>query len=387
MMKKCIRSVSRFIRPLAYLVGWFMPIDNNKIVVSSFSGKGYGDNPKYIVEELIKTNESLRIIWILRDIEDKKSLPVGVEYCLEKSFMSTFHLRTAKIWIDNCRKSFRYKRANQFYLQTWHGFALKRIEKDVQEKLSKGYIKGALIDSNHIDLIISCSKFMTNLYTKSFWYDGEVLELGAPRNDILLKNSDEVKSKVFEYFDISCEKGIVLYAPTFRADKSLLPYTIDYGMLEEVCENKFKKECVILVRMHPAMSDMNIDGLSFDGKKIINANLYPDIQELLCAADVVISDYSSLMFDFALSKKPCFIFATDIENYKKDRNFYFDLSRLPFPIAETNEKLKENILGFDNSVYAKSLEDFFNMVGMVRDGQSSKKIAKLISEVLKSNND
>ena len=357
-----------------------MPIDNRKIVVSNFSGKGYGDNPKYIVDELLKSNDGLKIVWILRDMEDKSSLPLGVEYSLEKSFMSTYHLRTAKVWIDNCRKPFRYKRLEQFYLQTWHGFALKRIEKDAQENLSRGYIRGAIRDSKHIDLVISCSKFMTGLYTKSFWYNGQVLEIGAPRNDILIRNSDEVKSKVFGHFSISNEKGIILYAPTFRADKSLLPYTIDYGMLKQVCGEKFGKEYVILVRMHPAMSNVN---LSLDENNIINANLYPDIQELLCAADVVISDYSSLMFDFALSKKPCFMFATDIENYKKDRNFYFDLSKLPFPIAETNEKLKGNILDFDNSVYVKSLEDFFNRVGMVRDGESSKKIAELISEVVK----
>lgn len=117
-MNIILRKLSRFIRPIAYLIGYLKPVDKNKIVVSNFSGKGYGDNPKYIVEALLKRKADIRIIWILRNIEDKESLPKGVEYCLEKSFMSSYHLRTAKLWIDNCRKSFHYKRKNQFYLQT-----------------------------------------------------------------------------------------------------------------------------------------------------------------------------------------------------------------------------------------------------------------------------
>ena len=384
-MNIILRKVSRFIRPLAYLIGLLMPINDKKIVVSNFSGKGYGDNPKYIVNELLKINANLEIIWLLQNEEDKSSLPKEVNYCLEKSFMSTYHLRTAKIWIDNCRKSFRYKRSEQFHLQTWHGFALKRIEQDVQENLSKGYVKGAIRDSKHIDLIVSCSKFMTELYRNSFWYDGKVLELGAPRNDVFVQKSDEIKRKVFKYFGIGNEKAVALYAPTFRADKSLHAYSIDYEILKKACKNKFGKEFVILVRLHPSISDKNLD-INFDGEQLINANLYQDLQELLFVADVVVSDYSSLIFDFALSRKPCFLFATDIDSYRNDRNFYLDLFKLPFSVAETNEALQKNILDFNDEIYKKSLEEFFDAVGMVMPGQASKKCAQLIWEIIKNKN-
>lgn len=223
---------------------------------------------------------------------------------------------------------------------------------------------------------------MTELYKRSFWYDGKVLELGAPRNDILLKNSIETKRKVFEYFGIEMKKGVVLYAPTFRVDKSLTPYSIDYEMLKRVCEDKFGKEFVILVRLHPSMSNMNLD-IDFDGRNIIDANLYQDLQELLCASDVVISDYSSLMFDFAVSKKPCFMFATDVDSYRKDRNFYFDLDSLPFPIATSNEKLCMNILDYDTEAYIDLVEEFLKSVGMVMDGNASKTTANLILNIIK----
>ena len=381
-MNAIFRKISRFIRPIANLIGGVFPVENRKIVVSHFSGKGYGDNPKYIVNELLKQNANARIIWIIRDEEDKHSIPKGVECCLEKTFMSTYHLRTAKVWIADYRMAFRYKRKNQFYLQTWHGFALKRIEKDAQNNLSKGYVNSAIRDSKHIDIIVSCSKFMTEIYKKSFWYDGKILEFGAPRNDIILKNDVEAKNKVINYFGIKGQNGIVLYAPTFRVDRSLKSYSLDFEKLKAACEQRFGREFVILVRLHPNISNMNLD-IDFDRSNIFNATLYQDMQELLCAADIVISDYSSLMFDFALSKKPCFMFATDIDEYKQDRNFYFDLEELPFSIAESNERLRENILNFENDRYVKLVEKFFKSVGMVFEGQASKKCAELILEIIK----
>ena len=131
------------------------------------------------------------------------------------------------------------------------------------------------------------------------------------------------------------------------------------------------------------MSDINLN-VNYDGCNIINANKYPDMQELLCATDIVITDYSSLMFDFALSKKPCFLFATDIERYKNDRNFYFDLIQLPFMVAETNELLVENILSFDESIYKGQLCEFFRNVGMIMDGQASKSVTEVILGIMQS---
>ena len=384
-MNIILRKISRFIRPIAYLIGYLKPVDKNKIVVSNFSGKGYGDNPKYIVEALLKRKADIRIIWILRNIEDKESLPKGVEYCLEKSFMSSYHLRTAKFWIDNCRKSFRYKRKNQFYLQTWHGFALKRIENDVQSNLSNGYVKEAIRDSKHIDLIVSCSSFMSKIYKKSFWYDGKVVELGAPRNDILIKNDIAVSQKVRDYFRISDKTRIVLYAPTFRADKMVDSYTIDYESLKIACQERFKKDFIIFVRLHPSISNADL-GIEFDGCNILNVSLYQDMQELLCAVDIVVTDYSSLMFDFALTKKPCFLFATDIDSYKQDRNFYFEVSELPFSMAKSNEELRNNIIYFNNDIYVEKLETFFEKTGMVLSGNASEKCAGIVLDVLKKTN-
>ena len=104
------------------------PLDNNKVVVCNFYGKGYGDNPKYIIDYLINQNSDLKIIWIVKNEKEAESLPKGMKYCCIDTLMYVYHMATAKVWVDNCRKGFSKKRKNQKYLQTWHGFALKRIE-------------------------------------------------------------------------------------------------------------------------------------------------------------------------------------------------------------------------------------------------------------------
>jgi CDP-glycerol glycerophosphotransferase len=113
----------------------------------------------------------------------------------------------------------------------------------------------------------------------------------------------------------------------------------------------------------------------------VDVSKFHDMQVLLSASDVVISDYSSLMFDFAISKKPCFQFATDIEAYKQDRNFYFSLDKLPFSVAKNNDELVKDISEFNQENYQNALDAFFNEVGMILDGKASEKCASIIEDI------
>ena len=371
-------------RRLGGLAGRLAPVRRNKVLVCSYYGKGYGDNPKYIVDALLKTGEKLRIIWLVKAGQQDDQLPDGVERCVMGTFAAAYHQATAKVWIDNSRKYFRFKRKEQFYLQTWHGFALKRIEKDVADQLDDAYVNQAVRDSRATDLIVSDSDFMTGLYRNSFWYDGPVEQWGAPRNDIVVRGDGAVCAKVRAHYGLAPETAMVLYAPTFRADHSVEAYSLDYEKLLAVCREKFGSEFALLVRLHPILADVDT-GIRYDGKRIINATPYPDLQELLCAAAVVITDYSSLMFDFTLSGKPCFLFATDIEKYRQDRNFYFDLEALPFAIGTSNEELERNIRAFDPGKYEAALKDFQKKTGMVTGGTASDQCARRILEVIRQN--
>jgi CDP-glycerol glycerophosphotransferase len=355
-----------------------LPISKNKVLIESYCGRGYGDNPKYIAEALLKQNEKIKIIWIVKSKKDTEQMPKDVITCRYRSLKRIYHLSTAKVWIDNCRKDFVFKRKKQIYIQTWHGFALKRIEKDVADKLNEGYVKTCIHDAKHTDYIISCSSFMTNIYRNSFWYDGEIVEWGAPRNDIFLTENRNIREKVYGFYNLKPETKTVVYAPTFRADETLEPYSVDYMRLKKACEKRFGGDFVVLVRLHPNIAAKSKElGITYTDE-LVNATYYPDMQELLCACDIVISDYSSLMFDFALSYKPCFQFATDIDAYKGDRNFYFDLSAMPFALATNNDELEKNVLAFEEEEYKSALTEFYKSVGMVMDGKSSEKCAEMI---------
>lgn len=380
-MKRYLLKIKNLIRYVFYWgICLVLPINKKRVLVSSYYGLGYGDNLKYVVEELLKNND-LEIIWLVKNKEISKTLPSKVKCVDINSFKSVYYLATSKVWIDNCRKPFILKkRKSQYYVQTWHGFALKKIEKDAENSLSKWYVKNAKKDSKCIDLIISDSKFMDNIYKNSFWYNGETQILGSPRNDIIIEPK-KVKEKVYNYFKLDNSVKTVLYAPTFRADGSLKAYNLDYDKLLKACKERYGEEFVALVRLHPNVINKSSD-LTFTSK-VINASTYPDMQELLSTVDIVISDYSSLMFDFALSFKPCFQFATDIEEYKKDRDFYFDLNSLPFPLATNNEELFNNIINFEKDSYYSGLKDFYDKVGMNLKGDASIKTAEIINRITK----
>ena len=355
------------------------PIKNNKVVVCSYFGKGYGDNPKAIVNELLKSKKNLDIVWTI-DGENKDSkFPEGVRTVRYESIKYLFELVTAKVWIDNSRKKYvPKKRKKQFYIQTWHaGLGFKKVEKEVENVLPKRYVKRAKKDSQYANLFVSNSKWLTNLYRKWFWYDGEIVEYGLPRNDILINKEShpDIIKKTKEKLNIDKSSKVLLYAPTFRNYDDYSCYKIDVKRVIETLNKKTGENWVFLVRFHPNVSSL-ADELGY--KNVINVSYYPDLYELLITADALISDYSSLTFDFSYLKKPAFLFATDIEKYKGDRDFLFDIRKLPFVLSESNDELISNINKFDNKKYLKELKDFYDDVKLNETGESAHEIAKII---------
>lgn len=359
-----------------------LPVNPRKIVVTSYYGLGFGDNPKPIVQELLRRGADVQIVWLTAGKAAADSLPAGVVACEYHSLRKIYELSTAKVWIDNCRKGARMKRRSQIYMQTWHGFALKRIERDVADKLPPEYEPYAIRDSAQIDLIVSDSRFMTDVYRRAFWYDGEILEFGAPRNDLLCRNADRPLDKVRSALGVPADCRIVLYAPTFRVDESMDAYCVDYSRLRRSCEVRFGGRFAVLIRLHPHVMQRASE-LRFDQETTFNASPYPDMQELLAAADVVVSDYSSLMFDFSLTGRPCFQFAVDIDAYRNDRNFYLPLDALPFPLATDNDALEAQIAAFDEAQYRSKLNAFFAEVGLSTDGHAAQRCADWITAQMK----
>lgn len=352
-------------------------IRKKKIVFDNFNGKGYGENPKYIAEELIKQKPDLDLVWLVNNMQE--DMPKEIRKVKYGSIKALYEHATAKVWIDNVRNSKGIKKKkNQFYIQTWHGgIALKGIEKDVEEFLSPQYVKEAKEDSKMTDLILTNNTNQQEYIKKYFWYDGEVLCVGTPKCDIIYNTPTEIKEKVNSYFEIDDKKKIVVYAPTFRNGNDISVYEFDYKQCCKVLKEKFKEDFVMLIRLHPNVSEYS-NKINYDDN-IKNATNYPDMQELLATADVVITDYSSVQFEAALANKPVFIFAKDLKEYiEKERKLIFKFEEIPFNIAKSEEELYNNIQKFSQEEYNKKCEKFYNSIGVVNNSNSSKEVVNII---------
>ncbi len=374
-----------FYRSAYYDKYWEEKIDRKKILIENFHGRGYGDSPRYIADELRKADEKLDIVWVTARGKETQ-LPEGVRSVEIYSPQFFYETATAAAWISNVRKYQPVlKREGQFYLQTWHGFTLKRIEKDAEEVsngISAPYFDAGKKDSKMIDCLLSNSSFLTKIFRQTFWYDGVINEIGTPRNDIFFKDCSSVAKSVKERYKINEDSRILLYAPTFRTSYADNPIDVDIESLLDALEEKFKCRFSAMIRMHPNMEGKA--GLFEYSDRIVNVTSYPDFMDLLSATDVLLTDYSSAMFDFMFSNKPIFLYAKDLERYANaDRGFYIDYERLPFPIAESNEILREEVKKFDRSSYLNKLAQFIKEMGFAEDGTASQKAAELVLNAIK----
>ena len=357
-----------------------LPIKKRKIVFQNFSGRGYGDSPKYIAEAIINNNLDYDMVWLCNDMTEE--MPATIRKVKYGSIKAYIEMATAGIWINNVWTGiYSMKRKGQFFLQTWHGsISMKKIEKAAASTLSHEYIRVAKRMSRKCDLMISNTRWLTEQYNNDFWYDGEILEKGLPRLDILYNTPNSVMMKVHMYFGIPEEKKIVLFAPTFRKNEDINNYVFNYSKCCKMLEEKFEKEYVMLVRLHPNAAIYQ-GQLPFDNG-IFNATDYPDMQELLAASDILITDYSSSMFEMGMIGKKVFLLAKDYEDYtnKERSGMMFTLTELPFQMAFSEEELMLNIKNYDEEKNVRIVEDFFDALGVVKNNNSAVEILKRIEE-------
>lgn len=264
------------------------------------------------------------------------------------------------------------------------------VREKANEKLNvkyKYFLMVARIDFNSkdfftvIDVILSGCEFKTNVYKNSFWYSGEVLNIGTPRADVFF-NEEKIlqnKKKVLDFYNLEDDAKILMYAPTFRQSHNLDIYNLDYSKLESVLVHKFGGKWKIIVRLHPNIAHL-ADELWLPNT-VLNVTSYKDMQELLCASDIVITDYSGLMFDFYIMNRPLFLFCTDFNEYtSKDRDLYFDFKELPFDLAKSNGELCDRIKEFDYQKYLSNVEIFRKKIGFCEAGYSCIEIIKYIGK-------
>lgn len=356
---------------------WIFPIKQNKIFMLCFDGTHIGYDSRVFAEWLNEHDTKFEIVWGCKTKELAKSLSLNnVKFIKLKSIKGIYNILTSKVIFFNITLP-RYLpyRKNQIKICTWHGYAYKKVGKYLNNYSKELY--------NLADCYTSHSKLYTNkVLADSFEFSKTVLNCGVPRNDIFFNKAKikERNNSVRRYFNLKENSKIILYAPTFRNDFKQAEVELDYKSIIKAAKKRFGwKDCIFLYRFHPMIK--NVKTISDD--QIIDATKYPDMQDLLCAAEILITDYSGSIWDFSVSRKPVFLYATDINKYKNERGLYYNMEKLPFKIATSNNQLINNIRLFNKEKYRKNLDEYQISNMSYEKGNSCETIYKYIQEQIK----
>lgn len=348
-------------------------IDKKKICVISWKGKYFNCNPAAIASYVSNNNSfGLKIIAVVENPSLYKNDYPNIKFVKVKSIGHLIAQLSCKVFIANVRMPEFEKKTGQIYIQTWHGMGPKKSEKDSCDALTEKYIKNAIKDCEQTDIMLSGSKWQTEWIKNSTWYKGKILEVGTPRDDCFFNKEEyeEKKKNVYETYQINKKTKIVLFAPTFRSAGEIAQNSIDINALLNAFSEKFGSDFVLLLRLHPNVAKQPLPEIyaKYLSTKVFNATLYPNMQELLCASDILITDFSSVSTEFVMQDKPCFLYIPDYNTY--DRGLYFRPEEMPFPFSFDEKSLISSIQIFNLSDYKKRNFEYKRQIGMCEIGNS-----------------
>lgn len=366
------------------LVLGFLARRRNLVAFCNYEGRGYGDNLAPIADEILRRGLSVRLVWLVNDL--RESVPTGIEKLKRGWVREKMLLASAKIFLSNTKGMPSYrKKKGSYYIQTWHGdMPFKHVEAECADMLSRYYRILSVADSRRTDYILSGSSFFSGLARHSFWYPEScrILECGIPRNDIFFRTSQQAvrdfKRRTFGRDDVK----VVLYAPTFREKITNDVCKIDASALRRAVERRFGGRWIVVIRLHPVVARC-AKTFTFDDATI-NGTLIEDGQLLSLASDLLISDYSSIVEEFIIQKKPVFLYTPDYESYVREERTLRDLyHRLPFPRCASMESLVCAVEQFDGEVYAQKLNRFIDSdYRIFDDGHASERVVDLIERLI-----
>ena len=369
-------SIKRTLIGLLYGFFRLFPIKKKQVLLFSYYGEQYSGSPKYIGKYLLKKKD-VEVVWAF--VQPKKHPEINCETVRYGRIGYYYCLATAGTIITNYRMTSEFrKRPGQKYIQTWHSsLRLKMIEKDAEESLPAHYVEMAKKDSSQLDYLLAGSEKSREIFERAFWYQGKIVNTGTPQCDILFEDRVPIKKKVCQFYNIPESCRIALYAPTFRKNHNTSVYDLDKQAVISALQQRFGGEWILLMRLHPHL--INLTDCFHYSDRVLQATDYDDVQELLAAADFLISDYSAIMFDFSVTKRPCLLYTPDFEEYtQKDRQLYFDIKKLPFPCFEDQAEMLAYIREFPAEKYAADLDSFMEEIGSFDDGNAGERVYDLI---------
>ena len=392
--RKFVRKTLYIKRKLKYLKYYYKyKVDDKMIFFEAYDGRNYACSPKAIYEYMInnKKYKDYKFVWAFK-YPNKYKFDDNTIVVKSNSKECFKYLASSKYWIVNSLIDVAIKKKkNQIYLQCWHGTPLKKLRYDIEVKGSvlntiEEIRKRNDLDAIKFDYFISPSKFCTEKFTSAFNLEklgkkNIIIEKGYPRNDYLFNYKKGDINRIKKDLKLPKDKKIILYAPTFRDNQhtSGVGYTYNLGIDFDKMKNELSRDYIILFRTHYFVSN------SFDFSKyenfIYDVSNYDDINELYIISDLLITDYSSVFFDFANLKKPMLFYMYDLDDYKNNlRDFYFDLKILPGPIVKQEDELIKAIKNIDNydKIYHDKYVKFNEKFNYLDDGKATERVMEVI---------
>lgn len=363
-----------------------LPLDPDTVVFESNLARQFTGNPRAVYNELVERDDARKKVIITNQRIRNRDPNTTVVKRNSPGFF--WNLARAKYWVNN--QNFPHyirRRRNGVYVQTWHGTALKRMFHDQAAIVGRdaGYMARVQKSVAQWSDLVSPNRFTTDALRSSYGYTGPVHELGYPRNDILNSpRREQVAEGVRQRLGLGPDKVVVLYAPTFRDDKPTARgrFAFEWPFAPEEFHNALGNDVVLLVRTHSLVNTKPRvpRGLR---ENIIDVSGYPDIQELFLVSDILVTDYSSVFFDYAPLQRPMIFYAYDLENYRDNiRGFYLDYTTdLPGPIVTESTELFETIEKYikEPPDFAVANESFLARFTPYDDGSAAGRVADLLS--------
>lgn len=347
-------------------------INNKKIIFQT--GRGMIDgNPKAIYDYMKENNKDYKLIWLVT--KDTNTSKLDEKHYTNHSLMGLYHLATAKYWIrSESLGSILKKRKEQVYIQTWHGYGtMKKMGYDVNNAKERPPL-------DHVkewDYLITNDQVSEDIMLSSTGYNKELAQIGTPRTDSILKNvqDDKFIKNLKKELHIPKNKKVILYAPTFR-DEQLDMENVDLKI--DALSNL--KDYIILTRVHPLIRH-KIN--KTNNKNFIDVSLYPDVNELLVITDILITDYCSIVFEYALLERPMIFYGYDYQEYLNTRGLYNEYPEdFPGDMVDTDEQLVEIINNIEKykRKTSKQIKEMNKKYNLLNNGQVCKKFVEMLEE-------
>lgn len=383
-MIHCIKIVAVYLARYVLRVLWVFPVKRNRVLFVAFEGRVYGCNPKYIFECLQDhLGDTCEYVWCLNaEVEIPEVFHAGCVKYLSPRYL--FYLFTSSVVITNLLiEPFFTKRRRQLVITTWHGGGAYKVGDNKSPVVTRQHGRYMRVlrtlRTGQTDYALSSCQAFTDTHYASFGIEPKhFLPTGTPRNDLFFRpGCDAFRKKILRRLDIDTDKTIILYAPTYRGlwHGARLPATLlDVTEVSNAVRERFGRETVFLLRLHPNLK--GVGGELMAGA--VDVSRYADMQELLLAADVFITDYSSALWDYSFTGRPGFLFVPDLEEYERTTRLYTPIDLWPYPYAKDTGQLRSLIRNYDEEAALKRIRAHHELLGSYENGTATESVCKII---------